>query len=221
MNENKSTLRAAIAENPVLVLFLGACPAMAQTNKVVSALGIGAALLIVMLLSNLVIFALRRAVPASARIPASILIVTFFVSAVQLAMNALLPSVYQMLGVYLAVAAVNLMVFNSAERASSAGFGETMLDALLTGLGFALALFILAALREVLGLGTFAGISVPFFKTYNIPVLSQASGGFMVFAILAAVVNKLCSAKEPAAGKGFACTAAGLCEASKETEGND
>ena len=114
----KNDVRAAIAENPVLVLFLGACPAMAASTSVISALGMGAAVLIVMLLSNMLIYALRNAIPKSARLSANILIITAVVSAVQMLMNALLPNVYQMLGVYLAVVAVDLMVYGSAEDAA-------------------------------------------------------------------------------------------------------
>ena len=109
----KNDVRAAIAENPVLVLFLGSCPAMAASTSVISALGMGAAVLVVMLLSNMLIYALRNAIPKSARLSANILIITAVVSAVQMLMNALLPNVYQMLGVYLAVVAVNLLLEDS------------------------------------------------------------------------------------------------------------
>ena len=119
----KNDVRAAIAENPVLVLFLGACPAMAASTSVTSALGMGAAVLVVMLLSNMLIYALRNAIPKSARLSANILIITAVVSAVQMLMNALLPNVYQMLGVYLAVVAVDLMVYGSAEDAVERSFG--------------------------------------------------------------------------------------------------
>ena len=143
----KNDVRAAIAENPVLVLFLGACPAMAASTSVISALGMGAAVLIVMLLSNMLIYALRNAIPKSARLSANILIITAVVSAVQMLMNALLPNVYQMLGVYLAVVAVDLMVYGSAEDAVERSFGKSIVNSLLTGLGFAAAMFVMAAVR--------------------------------------------------------------------------
>ena len=151
MNENKKCPLAfsAIAKNPVLVLFLGACPAMAQTGSVISALGMGVAVLLVMLLSAMLISALRRLIPERAKLPAYVLIVAGFVSIVQLLMNAFLPSVYQMLGVYLAVVAVDLAVFANGEASASRGFGASVLDSLLTGLGFTLALFCMAAVREL------------------------------------------------------------------------
>ena len=169
----KNDVRAAIAKNPVLVLFLGACPAMAASTSVISALGMGAAVLIVMLLSNMLIYALRNAIPKSARLSANILIITAVVSAVQMLMNALLPNVYQMLGVYLAVVAVDLMVYGSAEDAVERSFVKSVVNSLLTGLGFAAAMFVMSAVREILGGGSFAGHGIAFFKTYNIPALLQ------------------------------------------------
>lgn len=204
----KNDVRAAIAENPVLVLFLGACPAMAASTSVISALGMGAAVLIVMMLSNMLIYALRNAIPKSARLSANILIITAVVSAVQMLMNALLPNVYQMLGVYLAVVAVDLMVYGSAEDAVERSFGKSVVNSLLTGLGFAAAMFVMSAVREILGGGSFAGHGIAFFKTYNIPALLQPHGGFVVFAILLAAIQALGGGKT--SGKGTACAAAGL-----------
>lgn len=204
----KNNVRAAIAENPVLVLFLGACPAMAASTSVISALGMGAAVLIVMLLSNMLIYALRNAIPKSARLSANILIITAVVSAVQMLMNALLPNVYQMLGVYLAVVAVDLMVYGSAEDAVERSFVKSVVNSLLTGLGFAAAMFVMSAVREILGGGSFAGRGIAFFKTYNIPALLQPHGSFVVFAILLAAIQALGGGKT--SGKGTACAAAGL-----------
>lgn len=204
----KNDVRAAIAKNPVLVLFLGACPAMAASTSVISALGMGAAVLIVMLLSNMLIYALRNAIPKSARLSANILIITAVVSAVQMLMNALLPNVYQMLGVYLAVVAVDLMVYGSAEDAVERSFVKSVVNSLLTGLGFVAAMFVMSAVREILGGGSFAGHGIAFFKTYNIPALLQPHGGFVVFAILLAAIQALGGGKT--SGKGTACAAAGL-----------
>ena len=204
----KNDVRAAIAENPVLVLFLGACPAMAASTSVISALGMGAAVLVVMLLSNMLIYALRNAIPKSARLSANILIITAVVSAVQMLMNALLPNVYQMLGVYLAVVAVDLMVYGSAEDAVERSFVKSVVNSLLTGLVFVAAMFVMSAVREILGGGSFAGHGIAFFKTYNIPALLQPHGGFVVFAILLAAIQALGGGKT--SGKGTACAAAGL-----------
>lgn len=220
MNENKNSnlLRGAIAENPLLVLFLGACPAMATTAGVIPALGMGAAVLLIMLLSNLVIGIVGKLIPDKTRIPAFVLITAAFVSAVQMLMNAYLPNVYQMLGVYLAVAAINLVIINSAETvAAEKGIGAALLDSLLTGIGFALAMFAVAAVREIFGIGSFAGIELPIFSSYNVPLLAKAPGGFIIFSILLAIVGKR-SGKYPE-GSSFACAASGVAAAETETQG--
>lgn len=211
-------LRAAIAENPALALFLGACPALGATESVLSALGMSAAVIAVLLLSTALISLLRRTIPESARVPAYVLIIAGFASAVQLLMNAFLPGIYQMLGVYLAVLAVDLMMFSGAEDAGEHG-GAAIGRSLLNSLGFAALILVMAAVRELLGSGSFAGIAVPFFEAHRISTLTQASGGFIVFAFLLAAV----SAIHPAASGGantIAAEAAGLAvrESAKEGE---
>lgn len=216
MKENKIT--APIAENPVLALFLGACPAMAATRDVHAALGMGAAVLAVMLLSSLILSLIKKLLPDSARIPACVLVTAGVTAAVQLLMRAYLPEIYQLLGAYLAIIAVNLLVFCVGERSGGRGVGAAMLDGLLTGLGFAAVLFIMAAVREIFGAGSFAGLTVPFFETYNIPILRQASGGFAVFAIMLAVINGLDGRARGSVG-GFTADAAGLTAGGCRKEG--
>lgn len=202
MSEKK--LCSVIAANPLLILFLGACPAMGATVNVVAALAMGVAVLVVMLASSALIAALRKAIPDFARIPAYVIIIAGFVSIVQMLMNAFLPNAYQMLGVYLAVAAVDLVIFHNAEQGSVA-------SAVKTGLYFIVILFIMAVIREVLGSASFAGIEIPFLMNYRIPALVKAPGGFIVFSFVTAVVSKLNPAAK-AAGEGSACTAAGIEE---------
>ena len=134
-------------------------------------------------------------------------------SIVQLLMNAFLPSVYQMLGVYLAVVAVDLAVFANGEASASRGFGASVLDSLLTGLGFTLALFCMAVVREVFGNGSFAGIAIPFLESHNIPLLLKAPGGLLVFSILLAVIKALRRDDCGCEPEGLACAAAGLVAA--------
>ena len=96
---NNQNCSYVIAKNPLLILFLGACPAMAATATVKGALGMGIAVLVVMVLTNLVIGALRKNIPAQFMIPVCVIVSTGFVSIVQMLMNAFLPNGYQMLGV--------------------------------------------------------------------------------------------------------------------------
>lgn len=212
MKENRFT--ALIAEDPVFALFLGACPAMAATKDVRSALGMSAAVLMVLLLSVVVMALIKKLVPAGARVPVIVLVTAGSAAGVQLLMQAFLPGAYQLLGVYLGILAVNLLVFCMGERTGDRGFGSAVLDAVLTGLGFAAALLVMAVVREVLGAGSFAGLTVPFFETYNMPILRQASGGFAVFAIMLAVINGVCHRR--ALPGGFSSAAAGAVEYGKE-----
>ncbi len=214
MKENKLT--ALIAEDPVFALFLGACPAIAATKDIKSALGMSAAVLAVLLISTVVLGLIKKLVPARARTPVTVLVTAGCAAAVQLLMQAFLPSAYQLLGVYVAVLAVNLLVFCVGERAGSRPFGAALLDALLTGLGFAAAALVTAAIRELFGAGSFAGLTVPFFETYNMPILRQATGGIAVFAIVLAVVNGICRKKADVGG--FTAEAAGFADNGKEAE---
>lgn len=215
MNEVKKSpkLLEAIGANPVLVLFLGACPAIALTTDVRSALAIGLAALAVMLLSSLVIAVLSKLIPQGARLAACVLVTTAFVSAVQMLMNAYLPNVYQMMGIYLAVAAVNLLVFGAAENAAEAGFGKALVNAVITGLYFTAAVVVMAAVRELFGCGSIAGNEIAFLKAHAVPILAQAPGGFMIFAFLMAIINKLCHGCCLCQGHGTAFAAAGLSNA--------
>ena len=215
MNECKNSpkLLEAIGANPVLVLFLGACPALALTADVRSALAIGLAVLAVMLLSSLVMGALSKLIPQGARLAAGVLVTAAFASAADMLMNACLPGTYKMMSLYLAVVAVDLLAFGSAENAAKAGLGKGLANALLTGIYFTVVVLVVAAVRELFGAGSFAGNEIAFLKDHAVPLLSQASGGFMILAFAAAVVNKLCRGCCLCQGKGIAFAAAGLDEA--------
>ena len=199
-------LRGIIVENPVLILVLGTCPTLATTTSVVSAFSMGIAATIVLICSNVVISALRKIIPDSVRIPCYIVIIAAFVTAVQMLLQAFLPAIYDMLGVYLALIVVNCIILGRAEMyANKNTVLDSALDGVGMGLGFLLALIIMATLREVFGNATFAGIEIPFLANYKIPVLTQAPGGFLVYGIVIAVMNKLTEKKGGVKRKSFSC----------------
>ena len=208
-------LRGLIAENPVLVLVLGTCPTLAVTTGIISALSMGLAATVVLLGSNVVISALRKVIPDVVRIPCYIVIIAAFVTAIQLLLQAFLPPIYEMLGVYLALIVVNCIILGRAEMfARKNGVIDSALDGLGMGLGFLLALLAMATVREVLGAGSFAGIEIPFLSEYNIPILTQAPGGFLVFGIMIAIINKIGPKKGAEKRKNFSCEgcpSASLC----------
>lgn len=200
--------------NPVTLLFLGAAPALAASNSVLSALGMSAAVLGVLLCSALVLGLLRKLIPAEAKLGAALLVVAGFASMAQLMLQAFLPAAYAMLGFYAAILGVDLMLFGGAENACDEGLGKGLLNALISGLIFALFVLILASVRELFGAASFAGKAVEALGDYKIPLLIQPAGGLIVFGILLAIVNRLFPSQE---GMGaLTRAAAGLEAAQKE-----
>ena len=218
MSNNKKLaifLRGLIAENPVLVLVLGTCPTLAVSSGIISALSMGIAATVVLVCSNAVISALRKIIPDTVRIPCYIVVIAAFVTAVQMVMQAYLPEFYELLGVYLALIVVNCIILGRAEMfARKNCVVDSVLDGLGMGVGFLLALLAMATIREVFGAGSFAGIEIPFLVDYKLPILTQAPGGFLVFGILIAVVNKIGPKKGAEKRKNFSCEScpsAALC----------
>ena len=206
--ENKLmiVLRGIIMENPVLILVLGTCPTLATTTSVISAFSMGIAATIVLICSNIVISALRKIIPDTVRIPCYIVIIAAFVTAVQLILQAYLPKIYDMLGVYLALIVVNCIILGRAEMyARKNTVLNSALDGVGMGVGFLLALLLMATMREVIGNGSFAGIDIPFLKDYKIPIMTAAPGGFLAYGILIAIMNKITAKRGGVKRKSFSC----------------
>ena len=219
MNKNSKLailLRGIITDNPVLILVLGTCPTLAMTSSVDSAVWIGIAATIVLICSNAVISALRNIIPDIVRIPCYIVIIASFVTAVQMLLQAFLPVIYDMLGVYLPLIVVNCIILGRAEMfARKNPVLDSVVDGVGMGIGFLLALFLMATIREVLGAGSFFGLAIPFLENYKIPVLVQAPGGFLVFGIVIAIMNKITEKRGGIKRKDFSCEScpsAHLCD---------
>lgn len=214
-NSNMSILlKGILLENPVFVLILGTCPTLATTTTVIGAFGMGLAAAAVLICSNAVISLLRKVIPDTARIPCYIVIIAGFVTLVQMFMQAFLPAMYDLLGVYLALITVNCIILGRAEMfAGKNSVGKSVLDGIGMGIGFTLALLSIAVIREILGAGTFAGIEIPFISEYKIEFFTKAPGGLLVYGIMIAVVIKLTKGKAPYK-KEFSCDncpSKGLC----------
>ena len=206
--ENKLmiVMRGIIMENPILILILGTCPTLATTTSVISAFSMGIAATLVLICSNIVISALRKVIPDTVRIPCYIVIIATFVTIVQMVLQAYLPEIYNMLGVYLALIVVNCIILGRAEMyARKNNVVNSALDGLGMGIGFLLALLLMAAIREVFGNASFAGIEIAFLQDYKIPVLTQAPGGFFVYGIMIAVMNCITAKKGGVKRKSFSC----------------
>ncbi len=209
MNETKKLsilLKGIIKENPVLILVLGTCPTLATTSSVISAFSMGIVATLVLVCSNLVISLLRNIIPDTVRIPCYIVIIASFVTVLQMLLQAYLPSIYDMLGVYLALVVVNCIILGRAEMyARKNKVGDSVLDGLGMGIGFLVALIVMATIREVLGAGSFAGITIPYLSEFRIPILTQAPGGYLVFGIVIAVMNVITAKSGGVKRKSFSC----------------
>ena len=149
------TVQGLWKNNPGIVQLLGLCPLLAVTATITNALGLGLATLLVLIASNTTVSAIRHWVPKEIRIPIFVLIIASFVTCVQLLMNAYTYSVYQSLGIFLPLIVTNCAIIGRAEAyASKNPVKQASFDGLMMGLGFALVLILLGAIREVLGQGT-------------------------------------------------------------------
>ena len=193
MAENKSKLsivtNGLLKENPTLRLVLGTCPTLAVTTEVSNALGMGAAATVVLICSNFVISALRKVIPDKVHLPCYITIIATFVTLVQMIVKAYAPALDTALGVYLPLIVVNCIILGRAEMfACKNNVVDSALDGLGMGLGFTLALTLMATVREILGSGTWLGIQIIPKSIPNFTLMTSAPGGFFTFGCLMALV---------------------------------
>ena len=215
MREKKTVIltRGILKENPVLVLVLGLCPALAVSTQAENAIGMGIATTFVLLGSNIVISLLRKIIPGRTRIPCYIVLIASFTVLAKMAIEAYAYPLYQALGIFLPLIAVNCIIFARAEMfANRNTVIDSVLDALGSGIGFTLALLVIASIREIFGSGTWFGLALPWLAQNNIMIFSLAPGGFIVFACLLALVNKLSKAHKIRKDLSCSgCPAAGAC----------
>ena len=172
-----------IKENPTFVLMLGMCPTLAVTTSAMNGLGMGLTTAVVLTMSNLIISLLRKVIPSRVRIPAFIVIIASFVTAVQLLLQAYLPSLNDALGVYIPLIVVNCIILGRAESyAYSNPPIPSLFDGLGMGLGFSLALTCIGAVREILAAGSIFGFQIMPDSYVTINIFGLAPGAFFVLA---------------------------------------
>ena len=191
---NKYTERlhnGIIKENPTFVMMLGMCPTLAVTSSAINGLGMGLSTTVVLILSNMLISALRKIIPDKVRIPAFIVVVASFVTIVQLLLQAYIPFLYDALGVYIPLIVVNCIILGRAESyASQNPVMASAFDGIGMGLGFTVGLTLIGIFREILGSGAIFGLQfIP--DQFNIAIFVMAPGAFFVLAGLTALQNKL------------------------------
>ena len=203
MNKNVERLyNGIIKENPTFVLMLGMCPTLAVTSSAINGLGMGLSTTVVLVLSNLLISAFRKAIPNGVRMPAYIVIVASLVTVVQFMMQAYTPSLSDSLGVYIPLIVVNCIILGRAEAfAMKNSPVVSAFDGAGMGLGFTFALVCIGAVREILGAGSIFGVTIMPASYQPISIFILAPGAFFVLACLTALQNKL---KMPCATNGSA-----------------
>ena len=211
-----------IKENPTLVLMLGMCPTLAVSTQAINGVGMGLSTTAVLILSNVVISLLRKAIPDQVRLPAYIVIVASLVTATELLMHAYVPSVYEELGIYIPLIVVNCIILGRAEAyANKHSVGLSLMDGLGMGLGFTVALTLAGMVRELLGAGKIFGAQVLPASIKPIGIFIQPPGAFLVIALFIAIMNaigiKTRQRKLVESGCDGCCAGCtAQCEASKE-----
>ena len=190
-NALKTLTNGILKENPTFALVLGMCPKLATTTSAVNGMSMGLATLFVLVCSNVVISLLKNLIPDKVRIPAFIVVIATFVTMVQLVMQAYLPAIYEVLGLFIPLIVVNCIVLGRDEAfAAKNTVGLSALDGLGMGLGFTLSLTVIGAIRELLGSGAIFGLHI-FPEYYAMLIFVLAPGAFIALAYLMAAVNKL------------------------------
>ncbi len=179
-------------QNPTFVQVLGMCPTLATTTSVKNAIGMGLATTAVLAFSNLFISLLRKFIPNQVRIASYIVIISGFVTAVEMLMKAFLPELNDALGVFIALIVVNCIILARAEAYASKNKPlPSLIDGISMGLGFTFALTILGTVREILGSGTFLGIYIFGESFQPARLLSMPAGAFITLGCLIAFVRFL------------------------------
>jgi electron transport complex protein RnfE len=195
MNKLQLITKGILKENPTFVLILGMCPTLATTTSAINGMGMGAATMAVLIMSNIVISLIKNIIPDKVRIPAFIVVIASFVTVIQLLMQAYLPSLYKSLGIFIPLIVVNCIILGRAEAfASKNGAFDSALDGLGIGLGFTLSLTLIGAVRELLGSGAIFGQSL--ISGDGMLIFVLAPGGFLVLGYLMVLFNKLTAKKK-------------------------
>ncbi|MBQ7747246.1 MAG: electron transport complex subunit RsxE [Spirochaetia bacterium] len=187
----KEFTKGLFKENPIFVIALGLCPTLATSTMVINALGMGAGVIFVLVCSNIFISLLKNFIPDNVRIPAYIVVIASFVTIVQMVMEAYAPALYAALGVFVPLIVVNCIILGRAEAfANKNKVLPSILDGLGMGVGFTLALTLIALIREVLGSGTITlpgcVITVPVISIAPMRVIAFPAGALLVLGLLKA-----------------------------------
>ncbi len=192
----KVFMNGIFKENPTFVLFLGMCPTLAVTTSAFNAVGMGLSTMVVLVFSNIFISLLRKFIPDKVRIAAYVVVIASFVTIIEMILKAYAQAVSAALGIYIPLIVVNCIILGRAEAfASKNGAIKSAVDGLGMGLGFTLALTIVGTIREILGAGTFFGISL-FGEAFNpVTIMILPPGAFLTLGLVVMVINIISNKK--------------------------
>ncbi len=198
MNRKENFTAGFIRENPVFSLYLGLCSTLAITTSLNNAIGMGVAVIAVLIMSNVIISLIRNITPSEIRIPVYIVVIATLVKVIQMLIKAYAPSLDTALGVFIPLIVVNCIILGRAEAfASKNGVLDSALDGLGMGLGYTLSIVVMSSIRQILATGVLS-FDNPFTAAQNIfsirilpedfiiSIFSQPFGAFCTFACLAA-----------------------------------
>lgn len=190
MSQWQNFSKGFLKDNAVFVLFLGLCPTLGVTTSAINGLGMGLATTFVLIMSNLVVSLIKNFIPDKVRIPSFIVIIATFVTVVELVMKGFLPDLFNALGIFIPLIVVNCLVLGRAEAfASKNTIFTSIIDGTGMGLGFAFALTLLGAVRELLGAGSLFGFK--FIEGDGMLLFVLAPGAFIALGYLIMLMNKL------------------------------
>ncbi len=188
----KEFTKGLLKENPTFVLLLGMCPTLAVTTSVANGIGMGLSATVVLILSNLVVSLVRKFVPNKIRIASYIVIIAGFVTMIDLFLQAYVPALSKSLGLFIPLIVVNCIILARAEAFASKNSPiPSMLDGAGMGLGFTFALALIGSIREILGAGTWFGISLFGAGFQPATILILPPGAFLILGLLIGCVKLL------------------------------
>jgi electron transport complex protein RnfE len=192
MSNLKYFTNGLLKENPTFVIVFGTCPTLAITTTALNGIGMGLATTFVMVFSNMFVCMLKNYIPDKVRIAAYIVIIAGFVTVVDMLMKAYTPSIYAALGIFIPLIVVNCIVLGRAEAfAQKNRLWPSILDGLGMGLGFTLALTLIASVREILGSGSFFNVKFVSEDAKTILMFLLPPGAFITYGFLIVIVNRL------------------------------
>lgn len=195
----KDFLRGLWEENPAFRIMIGLCPTLAVTTSAINGMSMGLATTFVLVCSSALISLLKKVIPDKVRIPGFIIVIATFVTIVDLFMNAYMPDLHKVLGIFIPLIVVNCIVLGRAEAyASKNSVIASVFDGLGMGLGFTWALTLIGSIRELLGAGSIFGFRLVGEGVTTLGIMTLPPGGFITLGILIAVMNMIAAKQKKA-----------------------